>query len=155
MSYLTSPGKRHGILRVGSVFQNEMWLLCIWRLLSGLFTCISSAPGISWFRTVAREWLHHGWRRQPGNANRHTKLVSSQLPWAPACLLEQLSCFFQVWNQRKNIREPRGVSSQTSSWLTLGCQHHPQGWDQCTGSLEPHCPASQADPEGSRVSGLG
>lgn len=42
---------------------------------------------------------------------------------------------FQVGSQRKNIREPEGVSSQTSSWLTPGANVTHRDWDQCSGSL--------------------
>lgn len=40
---------------------------------------------------VTASWMT---KRQSGNAHGHTKLVSSQLPWVPARLWEQRSCFF-------------------------------------------------------------
>lgn len=73
--------------------------------------------------------------RQPGNAHGHHRLASSQLTGALACLWEQLSSCLQVGSQRKNIREPEGVSSQTSSWLTPGANVTHRDWDQCSGSL--------------------
>lgn len=71
---------------------------------------------------VTASWMTE---RQSGNAHGHTKLVSSQLlPWLPVGATQLL---LPGMKREKKPWEPKGVSSQTSSWLTLRCQCHALG----------------------------